>query len=199
MLKPSLLCVWLIPCDLPQETGPGSVVLKAPSVLLNAPTPGVLPGPEAQGWEVAEFMLVLGQCPTEQAGHVHVEGLWFGSSVVPLGLSASVNLMWTKCLSRRELCCVRGVLRNRGLCHRGAVWVGVLSWSALVGPARCSPVSVPFGECSPELYFERKAGLLSVEYGNKLTSVWSAWAEKSKYRDKLPEITDVPVKRFYSC
>lgn len=51
--------------------------------------------------------------------------------------------------------------------------MGVLSWSTLVGPAWCSPVVVPFGECSPELYFEREVGLLSEEYGSKLTSVQS--------------------------
>lgn len=75
--------------------------------------------------------------------------------------------------------------------------MGVLSWSTLVGPAWCSPFIVLFGECSPELYFERKVGLLSEEYGNKLTSVQSEWVEKSKYRDKLPEITDIPVGRYF--
>lgn len=33
---------------LPPEMGPGSIVLKAPSVLLNASAPGVIPSPGAQ-------------------------------------------------------------------------------------------------------------------------------------------------------
>lgn len=50
--------------------------------------------------------------------------------------------------------------------------MGVLSWRTLVGPAWCSPVIVSSGECSSELYFERKLGF-SEEYGKKLTSVQS--------------------------
>lgn len=77
------MCVIDTLCDLLQEIGPGSVVFKAPSVLLMHLLQG-----DTWSWccEVAEFILVLGQCPTEQAGHIHVEGFRFGSSMVPQGL-----------------------------------------------------------------------------------------------------------------
>lgn len=134
------MCVINSLCDyLPQEIGPGSVVHKAPCVLLNVSAPGVMAGPEAPCCVWVAHLYWWCQGPAEQAGHVHGEGFWFGSSVVPLGLWASLNLLWTKSLRRRELCCVRGVfMKPRVVSHGGAVgsvWMGVLSWRTLAGPA----------------------------------------------------------------
>lgn len=165
------MCVINSLCDyLPQEIGPGSVVLKAPCVLLNVSAPGVMAGPEAQRCVWVAHLYWWCQGPAEQAGHVHVEGFWFGSSVVPLGLWASLNLLWTKSLSRRELCCVRGVfMKPRVVSHGGAVGVcervcspGELWQDQLVQSSYCA-----FWGVFPWAFFWEKTWI----------ALWGIWEE----------------------